>query len=140
MSLPRGEELEQKIAAGEKARREKQVEQHRKAEEARLAAEKEANEKLEKEVADCRERIESVILYAINNGERHAEIMIPSNSLHYLPAWEKAMKRVAKSNPEYKLTIGKRDIDCDNAGEAANVDYVTFKQWTETVTEIKITW
>lgn len=140
MSLPLGKDKESKISLGEK---------NRLKEEARIAAEKakqesdkkrKAKEEFNKHVNALITRIESDIIYAINKGMREANIRIYDNDLDG-KGWNAAIANLRKNyGKEYTFNISEDSELCNNGGEAANVDGVSYCEWTEDFYNLKITW
>jgi hypothetical protein len=138
MTLPTGSEKEKMIRAGEKRVEEAKQKEQRLA----AAVQEEVDRKFNERIAQIKRRIEFDITSAINRGQRETTIIIrnPDYNDRNLQAWHLAVADLTRSNPEYTFAIAAKILFCDNAGEAANVDGVTYKTWTENVHELKVTW
>lgn len=143
MTLPRGKDKEEMIKAGSRAALAKEAKEKQEAEAKAKAEKAEQQKKFNEYVKGCVERIESDILYAIEKGKRTTSFNIPRNYGYdrYLEAWQHAVTSLRKKyGKDYVFDIQPKTLYCDNAGEAANVDYVTFKTWTEDVHELTVNW
>jgi hypothetical protein len=106
------------------------------AEEKKMKAEE---AKLKKDIEDIIKRIEEDIFYAINKGKRETEIRF-GDGVTREPAWEMAVAQLGRLNKAYKFKIDPISVHCDNYMEAANVDYVTAREWYEPRWGLKIKW
>ncbi len=118
----------------------------REAEEKRLKEEIEREKKMKldeqklKENVDANiKRIEEAIVAAIKNGKRELEIRF-GNGHTKEPAWEMAVAQLRRHNRGYKFEIKSVNVWYNNYGEAANVDYVEAREWSEPIWELKASW
>jgi hypothetical protein len=143
MTLPTGKKKESMILSGEKERLEKEkLEKQEKIAEEKAKQQK-SNEEFNQLITDLKKRIEENILYAIKNGERQTEIIIPPNygKSNYLEAWKKAVDTLQRQyGKEYNFDLHQHTLNCNNAVEAANVDGVSYAEWQESVHRLKINW
>ncbi len=143
MTLPTGKKKESMILSGEKERLEKEKLEKQEKETEEKAKQDKLKEEFNQFITDLKNRIENNILYAIKNGERKTEIIIPSNydKPNYLEAWEKAVVGLRKQyGKEYVFDLSACSLRCNNAVEAANVDGVSYREWSENVHCLKINW
>lgn len=139
--LPTGKEKQKLIKEGKK----KKIGQDKIVKGRELLAQKEVEEKAYKkfreEVDQVKKYIEDDILGAIDDGNKETSLINGDKyNSNYQKAWKQAVKELEEENPEYTFEILNYRTSCDNACEAANVDYVTYKSWEEDVEELKITW
>jgi hypothetical protein len=56
------------------------------------------------------------------------------------PAWDAAIGRLKKENRDYTFKVESTPIWCNNHAEAANVDYVSPREWSEPYWKLTVEW
>ncbi len=138
MPLPKGEAKEAMIREGVVARRKREAKEKAQAKAEALKAEEEAALKHRDEVNKLKKFIEGSIERKVRTGHRRVEIEI--SECRAGQDWQTAVKELQDENQEYSFELKKKTFFCDNHFEAANVDYVTPKSWTEQGLELVVTW
>jgi hypothetical protein len=143
MTLPTGKNKTKLVREGEEKRLAQESEQKRQETEKAAAEQRKKDDEFSKLVTSLKERIEATVYRAINAGHRETEIIIPKDYAEprYLEAWTKAVVGLRRSyGKEYKFDLHEHRLYCDNRFEAANVDGVSYQEWTEDAHRLKVTW
>jgi hypothetical protein len=137
--LPKGKQLVKMLKEAEIRNANEAEEKRIKAEIAKEKKMKAEEVKLKKDVEGIIKHIEEDIFNAIKKGKRETELRFGDGHTRE-PAWEMAVAQLGRLNKAYKFKIDAISIHCDNHIEAANVDYVTARDWYEPRWEVKIKW
>ena len=137
--LPKSKELARMLKAAKTRNAEEAEERRIRAKEAKEKKVKAEEAKLKKDIGDLIKRIEEEILYAIKKGKRETEIRFGDGHTRE-PAWEMEVAQLGRLNKAYKFKIDSISVYCNNHAEAANVDYVTAREWYEPLWELKVRW
>ena len=137
--LPKRAELE-KILKTNRSKKEKEAEEKRLSDlESAKKRKRTMDEKLEKDIQDRITRIEEDILCAIKDG-KNSTYRYFGDGHTAEPVWENAVARMKRKDKDYKFTIESTSVWCNNHAEAANVDYVTAREWSEPYWKLTIEW
>lgn len=137
--LPKREELDKLLKINQDRVAKEKEAKRIKDEEAAKCKRKAEDEKFEKDVQDTIKRIEEDILHSIEHG-KDSTYRYYGNGHSPEPVWEGAVTRMKLANKDYTFKIESTYVHCDNFSEAANVDYVSAREWDEPYWKLTISW